>query len=119
MQSRRSTLVRASVVFYKNVSLPPLLTRPIHSSKISSAFCWQAENEDRTLPHTADDTDGSPMRLDNRFCYRQAHAGALDAIPLIFPSIEFFEDVLDFLFFDPWPMVRNTDDTEFVVFLCR
>jgi hypothetical protein len=87
--------------------------------KISSAFSWQAEGEDGTLLHTADDTNGSPMRLDNRFRNRQAHAGALDAMPLIFPSIEFFEDMVDFLYFDPWPLVRNTDDMEFVVFLCR
>jgi hypothetical protein len=40
-------------------------------------------------------------------------------MPLIFPSIEFFEDMVDFLYFDPWPLVRNTDDLEFVVFLCR
>jgi len=36
-----------------------------------------------------------PTRLDSHFHYRQAYAGALDAIPLIFSSIEFFEDVLD------------------------
>src|ERR1035438_6558136 len=81
---------------------------------ISSAFCWQAECEDGALPHAADDANGSPMRLHDRFRYWQAHPGALDAMPLFFPSIELFKDVVDFLFFDPWPMVLNTDEMEFV-----
>ncbi len=59
------------------------------------------------------------MRFDNRFRYRQALAGTLDAMRLIFPSIEFVEDVVDFLCFDPWPMVRDTDEMIFVVGLCR
>ena len=59
------------------------------------------------------------MRLDNRFRYGQAHAGALDPMPLIPASIEFFEDVVDFLFFDPRPLVRNTETIEFVLSLCR
>jgi hypothetical protein len=37
---------------------------------------WQAEGENRTPPRTADDTNSSPVRLDNHFRYRQAHAGA-------------------------------------------
>ena len=59
------------------------------------------------------------MRLDNRFRYRQTHAGALDAMSLIFSPIEFLEDMVNFLFFDPWPLVRNTEGMEFVVFICR
>src|ERR1700675_1208335 len=92
---------------------------PRTDSKISSAFCWQAEGEDGSLAHTADDTNGSPMGLDNRFRYRQAHASAADAIPLIFPSIEFFENAVDFLFFDPRPLVRDTHGIEFVILICR
>jgi hypothetical protein len=44
------------------------------------------------------------MYFHNRFRGRQAHAGALDAISLRFPSIEFFEDAVEFPFFDsrPW-----------------
>jgi len=38
---------------------------------------------------------------------------------MIFPSIEFFENVVDFLLFDPWPLVRNAEAIEFVMFLCR
>ena len=40
-------------------------------------------------------------------------------MPLIVPSIEFFEDVVYFLFFDPRALVRHTEGTEFVVFICR
>ena len=63
--------------------------------------------------------NSSPMGFDNRFRYGQAHSGALDAMPLVFPSIEFFEDVVDFVFFDPRPPVRNTDGVEFATLLCR
>jgi hypothetical protein len=59
------------------------------------------------------------MRFDNRFRYRQAHAGTLDAMPLICPSIEFSEDAVDFLGFDSRPVVRDADEMKFVVFLCR
>jgi len=59
------------------------------------------------------------MRLDNRFRYRQAHACALDPMPLTLASIEFLEDPVDFLFFDPRPLVRDTETIEFVLSLCR
>jgi hypothetical protein len=59
------------------------------------------------------------MRFDNRFRDRQAHTRALDAIPLISPSIEFFEDVVDFRCSDPWTLVRNTDGVKSTLFLCR
>jgi len=59
------------------------------------------------------------MRLDNRFRYRQAHAGALDALPLVFAPIEFAEDVADFLFFDSRPLVRDTEGIEFITSISR
>src|SRR3984893_14071251 len=88
-------------------------------SNRSSAFCWQADGEDGTLAHTAGGRNASPKRLDNRFRYWQAHAGALDPMPLTLASIEFLEDLADFLFFDPRPLVRNTETIELVLFLCR
>ena len=57
------------------------------------------------------------MRLDNRFRYWQAHAGTLDPMPLTLASIESLEDPLDFLFFDPRPLVRNTNVMELVMLL--
>src|ERR1700686_3489236 len=86
---------------------------------ISSALCWQAEGEDGALPRATDDPNCSPMRLHDRFRYRQAHAGALDAVSLIFSSIEFFENAPDFLLFAFRPLVRHTEGIEFVVFICR
>jgi hypothetical protein len=71
------------------------------------------------MAHTAGGRNASPMRLDNRFRYWQAHAGALDPMSLTLASIEFLEDLADFLFFDPRPLVRNTETIEFVLFLCR
>ena len=81
------------------------------------AFCWQAKGENGTPPRPVDGTNGSPVRLDNHFRYRQAHAGAWHAIPYILSSIEFLEDMLDFLFFDPRPLVRNTNVKELVLLL--
>jgi hypothetical protein len=66
-----------------------------------SRFCWQAEGENGTPPRAVGDTNGSPVRLDNHFRYRQAHAGGWHAILYILSSIEFLKDMLDFLFFDP------------------
>ena len=83
------------------------------------AFCWQAEGENATPLRTVDDTNGSPVRLDNHFRYRQAHAGAWHARPYILSSIEFLEDMLDFPFFDPRPLVRDTNVMELVTLLCR
>jgi hypothetical protein len=85
----------------------------------SSVFRWQAEGENGALPHAAHNAHGSPVRLDNRLRYRQAHAGTWDSMPLIFPSIKLFEDVVNYFFFDPRPLVRNTEGIEFVAFSCR
>src|ERR1700676_2470339 len=87
--------------------------------KPSWEFYRQSECEHGTLAHTADGTNASSMRLDNRFRYGQAHTGALDPMPLILASVEFLEDLVDFLFFDSRPLVRNTETVEFVLFLCR
>jgi hypothetical protein len=43
----------------------------------------------------------------------------LDAIPMISPSIELFEDVVDFRCFDPRTLVRNNDYMKSTSFLCR
>ena len=91
----------------------------LREGKPSWEFYRQSECEHGTLAHAADGTNASPMGLDNRFRYRQAHAGALDPMPLTLASIEFLEDLADFLFFDPRPLVRNTETIEFVLFLCR
>jgi hypothetical protein len=82
------------------------------------AFCWQAEGENGTPPRAADDTNCPPVRLDNHFRYRQAHARTWHAIPYILSSIEFLEDTVGFLFFDPWPLVGDTNVMEFVTLLC-
>ena len=92
---------------------------PLGVFRIPVAFCWQAEGENRTPSCTVGDTNGSSVRLDNHFRYRQAHAGARQAIPYILSSIEFLEDMLDFLFFDPRPQVRDTNVMELVTLLCR
>src|ERR1700730_377252 len=90
---------------------------PLGVFRMPVAFCWQAEGENGTPPRTVDDTNSSPVRLDNHFRYRQAHAGAWHAIPYILSSIEFLEDMLDFLFFNPRPLVRNTNVMELVMLL--
>src|SRR3984893_1647574 len=90
---------------------------PLGVFRMPVAFCWQAEGENGTPPRTVEDTNGSPVRLDNHFRYRQAHAGAWHAIPYILSSIEFLEDMLDFLFFNPRPLVRNTNVMELVMLL--
>src|ERR1700730_3904468 len=90
---------------------------PLGVFRMPGAFCWQAEGENGTPPRTVDDTNGSPVCLDNHFRYRQAPAGASDAIPYILSSIEFLEDMLDFLFFNPRPLVRNTNVMELVMLL--
>jgi len=82
-------------------------------------FRWQAEGENGALPHAAHNANGSPVRLDHRLRYRQAHAGTWDSMPLIFPSIKLFEDVVNFFYFDPRSLVRNTEGIEVVVFTCR
>src|ERR1700730_10872648 len=46
---------------------------PLGVFRMPGAFCWQAEGENGTPPRTVDDTNGSPVRLDNHFRYRQAH----------------------------------------------
>jgi hypothetical protein len=80
------------------------------------AFCWRAEGENGTPSRTVDDTNGSPVRLDNHFRDRQAHAGAWHAMPYIVSSIEFLEDMLGFLFVDSRPLVRDTNVMECVTF---
>src|ERR1700730_2856164 len=45
--------------------------------------------------------------------------GAWHAIPYILSSIEFLEDMLDFLFFDPRPLVRDANVMELVTLLGR
>jgi len=90
---------------------------PLGVFRMPVAFCWQAKGENGAPPCPVDDTNGSPVRLDNHFRYRQAHAAAWHAIPYILSSIEFLEDMLDFLLFDPRPLVRNTNVMELVLLL--
>jgi hypothetical protein len=88
---------------------------PLGVFRMPVAFCWQAEGENGTLPRTVDDTNCSPVRLDNHFRYRQAHAGACHAIPYILSSIESLENMLNFLLCDPWPLIHNTNVMELVM----
>ena len=101
-------------------------SRPSHNSLGTSPrrdrpreFYRQSECEHGTLAHPAGGRNASPKRLDNRFRYWQAHAGALDPMSLSLASIEFLEDLADFLFFDPRPLVRDTETIELVLSLCR
>jgi hypothetical protein len=82
-----------------------------------SRFAGKLKVKTETPFRAVDDTNGSSVRLDNHFRYRQARAGAWHAIPYILSSIEFIEDMLDFLFFDPRPLVRNTNVMELVMLL--
>ena len=90
---------------------------PLGVFRMPVTFCWKAEGENGTPFRAVDDTNGSSVCLDNHFRYRQARAGAWHAIPYILSSIEFIEDMLDFLFFDPRPLVRNTNVMELVMLL--
>ena len=96
---------------------PPGRGRP-HSRTVAPAHRvvgqvlggWQREGEDRSPAQLAGDADGASVGLDDGFCDRQAHAGALDAVALVLAAVELVEDQGLLEVIDAGAAVGHADD---------